>query len=241
MAGLGGRSAAPFVRGSHVSAPRFLADEVYRAAARRAGMALALLCAFAHFASLSGAPAAAPAAAPAHVVVRNGLDPVSAAPEERRGPPLSEADKGAVLAEAAAGAVGPAMTRLIAEGDKRGDLDVPLSNGKTLRQTLQEARSAAARAEAQGEASRRAQYEALGANPGSDAPEQVMPRLIAQLAKGDEERVEAAQQLCDVRYARLPAAEAAIPALEAMERENKPEFEWAGLALKRIRYFKAKR
>lgn len=154
---------------------------------------------------------------------------------------ISEADKQAVLAEAASGRVGPVMQRLIAEGEKSGALDLPLYGGRSMRQIRDRAQELAAQADAQAEASRKAQYEAHGIDPASDTPDVVVPRLLKLLQGIDAEKEEAAAQFCEVRFARHPAAEAAIPYLEEMERSRKPEFEFAELALKRIRYFKAKR
>lgn len=160
---------------------------------------------------------------------------------DKKAPPLDEKTKQALLEEAAAGVAGPTIHRLVAEAEKTGALDLPLYGGRSLRQIRDHAMKLGAQADELAETRRKEQNEALGVPAGSDEPAVVVPQLVAMLQGGDGEKEAAAQQLIEVRFARDPAAADAIPALEALQRSGKPGSEFAELALKRIRFFNAKR
>ncbi|MDX6771074.1 MAG: hypothetical protein SF051_16200, partial [Elusimicrobiota bacterium] len=156
--------------------------------------------------------------------------------------PIDEATKAALQEEAAAGVAGPATRRFIAEAEKNGYLDLPLYGGRSMRQIMGKARELADQADARAEERRREQAEALGLPPGADHPDKVVPQLLAALrSRDDEAKAYAAARLAEPRYASHPAAVEAIPLLEEVERARKADYEFAEIALRRLRFFKAKR
>lgn len=126
-----------------------------------------------------------------------------------------------------------AVERAPAEAESRGELG-PVA-AETLARYRGEALSISARADALAARSRRAQA-AAGASP-DDAFAAAAPALIERLSSSSEqERLEAAQLLCDVRVAaNAPQAEAPLERL-ALSDPSEDVRSFAALALKRVRF-----
>ncbi|MBI3548207.1 MAG: hypothetical protein HY078_04045 [Elusimicrobia bacterium] len=141
-----------------------------------------------------------------------------------------------ILSEARQGSAGPAIERAIAAADARGDLDRVKVMGKSLKQYMSEAKELSARADELKAKTEREMAEANGikldAEDPRDVARQMAERLKSPLA---DDRLLAAQTLCDLRYA--ANADPALRDLEALAQDPDVNIrDAAALALKRFRF-----
>lgn len=156
------------------------------------------------------------------------------------GAPLDAATLAELQKETEAGAAGPAVQRFIDAARKRGDLDKPVvPGGMSYAQILRRAQELADEANAR---PRDVGLMPEDRKPGDDDPAVVVPQLLEMLRSSNAEvREEGAMMMIDNRWAKADRAVEAVPALEALVRNGESGAGAAELALKRIRYWDAKR
>lgn len=135
----------------------------------------------------------------------------------------------AALEKRIAGKPGTASVSWLGEG-------VPLAPQELVRR----AREVAVKANSK---SRDLGADTAGRRSGDDDPAVVVPMMIGDLRSSDSSRrAYAAMTMCDNRFAKWKRAGEAVPGLEGVAASNDPEgAEFAELALKRIRFWAAKR
>lgn len=112
--------------------------------------------------------------------------------------------------------------------------------GKSIAGMIERARELSAKANAK---SRRIDMDLEERGPQDEDPAVVVPKMIGYLnGPSKEERALAAMTMCDNTFAKWEGAGEAVPGLEAVVASKDPEgAEFAELALKRIRFWAAKR
>jgi hypothetical protein len=156
------------------------------------------------------------------------------------GAPIDAATMASIKKEAEAGVAGPAVQGFIEEARKRGDLDkAALPNGMSYAQVLRRAQELSDQANAK---PHDLGLEPADRKPGDDDPSAVVPQALELLRSPNAGvREEGAMMLIDNRWAKSERAVEAVPILEGMIRAGESSSGFAELALKRIRFWEAKR
>lgn len=156
------------------------------------------------------------------------------------GAPLDAASMAALQKEAETGVPGPAVNNYIEAARKRGDLDKAIApNGMSYARILRRAEELADEVNARSHD--------LGGDPeerrpGDDDPAVVVPQLLELLrSPHPDTRSAGAMMMVDNRWAKSELAVTAVPALEGIVRNNEEGAGFAEIALKRIRFWEAKR